>query len=37
MNMDHFKTFIGDIFSNAWVWVGLVVIVLLMIRHWGGT
>ncbi|MBI6557106.1 hypothetical protein YA0850_32715 [Pseudomonas veronii] len=30
--MDSLKNFIGDIFSNEWVWVGLLAIGLVMIR-----
>lgn len=30
--MGSFKNLIGDIFSNVWVWVGLLVMVLVLIR-----
>lgn len=30
--MDNLKNFIGYIFTNGWVWVGLLAIALVMIR-----
>ena len=30
--MDNVKTFLGDIFSNVWTWVVIVVIALVLLR-----